>query len=202
MQEVNPAAIEREITNRVEPFNTLHTLLIEETPIDVMAFYAEVKKNTLMTSLNRFRSTTFNGFFDDEPFARHLITRLARKLPQSDHAAITIDATMEEAILRTNLQNSQAALLFSLVLTIAHPNRFVDYPAHSHWEAFAKRLGYGIPRTTAHGNRLVWASAFAGKIAQTNVYQERWPSDQPPFQYPMWIVAAMNWANRELERSQ
>lgn len=194
-----PDAIEREIENRVEPYRRLGAILSADR-LDLAELLKEAKQCTLMTEIQKWAQTPLTEFFDNQPLALKLISRLVHKLPKSDaHVAVTIDATIDEALAGSNLQKAQLGVVFSLVLTTAHPNRFVDYPAHKHWENFAKRLRYGLSNEDTYGHRLVWASGLAKAIAQTEVFQSHWPRQYQRFQQPLWIVSALSWANKALE---
>jgi hypothetical protein len=197
MEAAAPGSIEREIDNRQQPYPQLEAIL-KTRPIDTDQFREYAETCTLMTDLKKYADTPLNNFFENKPLAQRLMTRLVERMPRSsEHASIAIDCVIEEAVQKTQLQATQALLLFSLVLTTAHPQRFVDYPARKHWENLAKRLGYGLSPEDTYGSRILWASEFATAIAQTEVFQQHW-SDGP---YPMWVVSALCWANRDLEEA-
>lgn len=193
-------AIEQEIDNRIGPYSALRAILIQDS-IDVADFYKRARQCTLMTDLNKYAKTPVDSFFEDETLSRRIITRLVQRMPSSEClVSKTIDSVIEEAASKSGLQKHQATILVSLVLTAAHPQRFVDFPAYAGWENFAKRLVYGLPYETSHGDRIAWASEFAREIARTEVFQEHYGAEHN--EHPMWIVSALCWANRNWEISR
>jgi hypothetical protein len=199
MMGADPIAIDREIDNRVTPYPQLQSILSEQ-PIDVAAFFKQAKKCTVMIDLMTYTSSSITLFFEDKALAGRLITRLVGRLPRSpEDVPITLDATIDEAVNKGRLQQFHAVRLLSLVLTAAHPDKFVDYPANIRWESFAQRLNYGLPVEKTPGARIMWASDLAMKLSEQKTFQQHWPSEENRYQHPLWIASALCWANKTLE---
>ncbi len=199
MMAADPNAIDREIDNRVEPYPQLQSILAEQ-PIDIAAFFKQAKKCTVMTDLMIHASSSIALFFENNAFAQRLVTRLVTRLPRSsEDIPTTLDATIEEAVSKGGLQKFHAVRLLSLVLTVAHPERFVDYPANIRWESFAQRFNYGLSAEKSPGARILWASVFATKLSEQKTFQQHWPNEENRYQHSLWIASALCWANKTLE---
>jgi len=193
-----PDAIEREIDNRVGPYQELRNILSGEQVVPT-AFYKQARQCTIMTFPSRFADSALKGFFADDLAAGRMLRKLLNGMPKSArHVPVTIDAVIEEAEYNSQLQKSQLAVIVSLILTVTHPDRFIDYPGHKRWEAFARRLGYGLGRENTYGHRIVWASEFAHELSQTDTFRANWPEER--FLFPLWVVSALHWANKDLEK--
>lgn len=190
--------VDHEVHNRLDPYPALREV-VTDTSLDVDAFKALASKCTLTRLVMRYAKEAYNRFFENEVQARYLINWLIKKSagPSADDAD-HIDEFVRRMVGQSGLQPPQAALLASLILTTAHPDRFVDYPARKHWVNFAQALNYGIldDSDNSHGQSILWASTFAQEIAATEAFpnlRAMWPDA-----YSMWIVSGLCWTHKRI----
>lgn len=182
---------EQEIMDRVEVYPTLSNL-VHADRIDIEA----VKKlsNNLLVFATQDK-IKFKTFLGDSQLAQSAIESLIKNFPQDDVlAAKRIDEFIKKLMNshlsegKNGLKESHAALFCSLLLTVAFPERFVDF-RQNRWMNLAKNLGYTVPESrSSYGQMIVWAGKFAQEIAKTQTFQKYWQTE-----HPLWSVAGLSW---------
>lgn len=185
----------QEIANRTDIYPSLQSYLTKR-PVDAAGFAALAGKCVVMTIISSYASTPAKTLFAD-PHLPSRIGGLIDYLPESsDEIARRIDRFVDEVAEPTGLKPIYVAAIASLFLTVAHPRRVVDFPTLASWTGFAQELGYGVPPSGAsYGQRIVWASAFAAEVAQSETFRRQWKG----VHHPMWIVSGLNWTHKRLK---
>lgn len=182
---------ENEILDRFTAYPKLSVILLPDN-IDIDSL--RVIANDLLV-FARWDKSQFKAFLKNTDFAKNAIQSLIKDFPKDDtSAAKRIDAFIENLITsdlskgKDGLKESQVALFCSLFLTVAFPERFVDF-RQNRWMNLARRLGYELPDSKdTHGQKIVWAGKFAQVIAKTAIFQKYWHTE-----YPLWAVAGLCW---------
>jgi len=182
---------EEEILDRMKVYPTLSDLVHAET-IDIEAVNKISNNLLVFATQDKIKFKTFLG---DSQFAQNAIESLIKDFPQDDVlAAKRIDEFIEKLMNshlsegKNALKESHAALFGSLFLTVAFPERFVDF-RKNRWTTLAKMLGYSLPNPgSSYGQMIVWAGKFSQDIAKTPVFQKYWQSE-----HPLWSVAGLSW---------
>jgi len=182
---------EQEILDRVEVYPTLSDL-VHADRINI----EEIKKisNKLLVFATQDK-IKFKSFLGDSQLAQSAIESLINNFPQDDVlAAKKIDEFIKKLMNshlsegKNGLKESHAALFCSLLLTVAFPERFVDF-RQNRWMNLAKKLGYNLPNPgSSYGQMIVWAGKFAQEIAKTQIFQKYWQTE-----HPLWSVAGLSW---------
>lgn len=182
---------EGEVENRLDCYPVLAEA-VRARPITLQAFSEATRACWALGG--RFTQVRMNAFLK-HPGALDAIQRLVFKFPESAGAASNrIDSFVEDATdaaFQTptgGKDKSGAALLASVILTSAFPDRFVDY-RHARWQRLAEQVGYtNIPRLKAYGERLLWAGEFASTLARSKTFQTYWPEGQAT-----WVLSGLSW---------
>ena len=196
-----------EVANRIANYPALAAAVLEEP----VAFDRVREATSACWSLNeRFFLTRFKTFGDD-PGAGAAIAGLVREFPAADDAvAGRIDefvARLQEMGFLTPTgghDRFNPALVASVFLTAAFPDRFIDHK-RGRWSKFGEVLGVETPAPgISRGAWIVWAGRFASSLAATPTFRSVWPRDDPRFAQPLWVLSGVCWwagydeAKREL----
>ncbi|MEM2124468.1 MAG: ATP-binding protein, partial [Methanolinea sp.] len=171
--------------------------ILRADPVDVDRLIAPVNR---LVSLTTYGKVKFKAFLRSGKFAQEAIRSLLRDFPEDDGAAAErIDAFIRNVSARKypdyekGLGMSDAALICSILLTSAFPDRFVDF-GKNRWENLAQLLGYGMPGLkSSYGQWIVWAGRFAREVAGTATFRKHWKSGPP-----LWSVAGLCWHVKDL----
>ena len=192
--------IDVEIENRFAAYPALQECLTSR-PIAVDALRKRLlaPELTSTTDLKRYARTEFDLLLADTGAVSEQIARLIDYLPEANDEVISrINDFVENGKQRSKLAPHFALTVASLILTLVHPTRFVDFPSRTTWVEFAQALGYGIVENSAsYGEKLIWASDFATALTETAVFQDAWGNQS---NRAMWIVGALNWAHHRITK--
>ena len=182
---------ENEILDRFTAYPKLSVILLPDN-IDIDSL--RVIANDLLV-FARWDKSQFKAFLKNTDFAKNAIHSLIKDFPKDDSsAAKRIDAFIENLITsdlsegKDGLKESHVALFCSLFLTVAFPERFVDF-RQTRWTNLAKMIGYKFPdKGDSYGQMMIWAGKFAKEIAETPIFQKFWDVE-----HPLWAVAGLCW---------
>ncbi len=182
---------EKEILDRFTDYPNLSVTILSDD-IDIDSLRVIANDLLVFTWRDKFK---FQVFLKNSVFAKNAIQSLLKNFPKDDvSAAKRIDAFIENLIAsdllkgKEELKKSHVALYCSIFLTVAFPDRFVDF-RQTRWIKLAKRLDYELPNTAdTYGQMIVWAGKFAREIAKTTIFQKYWKTD-----HPLWAVAGLCW---------
>jgi len=190
--------IEHELGNRFDVYPSLQECLASR-PVDVPCLNERARRLAVAATndLLKHAASGYDRLLDDSPHAQHAIAQLIDYLPDTtDAVKHRVDEFVQQGKARSGLGLGQALTVASLILTLAHPARFVDFPSHATWTRFAQELGYGIVNTNvSHGEKLVWASIFAHDLAETDTFKRHWKRESDR---AMWVISALNWTYKRL----
>jgi len=182
---------EKEILDRFTDYPKLSSILLANE-IDIDALRNATSDLLILSWRDRYK---FHTFLKDSVFAKNAIQALIRDFPRDEQsAAKRIDAFIENVNNadiskgKEVINEAHVTLFCSLFLTIAFPDRFVDF-RKNRWTNLAKMLDYRLPDSKdTYGQMLVWAGKFAREIAETPVFQKYWDTE-----HPLWAVAGLCW---------
>jgi hypothetical protein len=148
----------------------------------------------------RFDAIRLSNFLRDRRSIR-LSAALIQRFPRRDReAAKRIDAFVDRAV-RLHYRTPEggddsagAALLASVLLTSAYPDRFVDFRA-SRWTKWVTELGSMLPSGGTYGELLIQTGAFANAVCVTPTFRRHWSAGTP-----LWTLAGICWLGPEPER--
>ncbi len=180
-----------EIQDREGDFPKVSSILLANE-IDIDALRNATSDLLILSWRDRYK---FHTFLKDSVFSKNAIQALIRDFPRDEQsAAKRIDAFIENVNNadiskgKEVINEAHITLFCSLFLTIAFPDRFVDF-RKNRWTNLAKMLDYRLPDSKdTYGQMLVWAGKFAREIAETPVFQKYWDTE-----HPLWAVAGLCW---------
>lgn len=180
-----------EIQDRESDYPKISSILLAKG-IDIDALRNATSDLLVLSWRDRYK---FHTFLKDSVFAKNAIQALIKDFPQDDQsAAKRIDAFIEKLNTagiskgKEIINESHITLFCSLFLTIAFPDRFVDF-RKNRWTNLAKMLDYSLPDSKdTYGQMLVWAGKFAREITETPIFKKYWDT-----KHPLWAVAGLCW---------
>ncbi len=187
---------DEEIGNRIQNYPKVYSALVKK-PFDIKYFANAARECWVLSG--QYVAMRFNMFVNRGNEATTVINALIENFPEDEeNARKRIQDFLESAVLlgfstpKNTFDWAGAARLASLILTILHPSRFVDY-SKKHWRALAEAFSYELPLPKASpGEWVIWAGKFAAEICETKTYQEYWPTSDPYFK-PLWVISGITW---------
>ena len=182
---------EKEILDRFTDYPKVSSILLANE-IDIDALRNATSDLLVLSWRDRYK---FHTFLKDSVFAKNAIQSLIKDFPRDEQSAAK---RIDEFIENVNnadiskgkeiINESHITLFCSLFLTIAFPDRFVDF-RKNRWTNLAKMLDYRLPDSKdTYGQMLVWAGKFAREIAETPIFKKYWDTE-----HPLWAVAGLCW---------
>jgi hypothetical protein len=141
-----------------------HTLVAK--PFDIKQFASATRDCWVLGG--QYDAIHFNRFVNKSHESTTVIRELIENFPEDKQGASKrIQDFLESAVRlgfstpRDTFDWAGTAQLVSLILTILHPSRFVDF-RRGRWKALAEAFGYEQPLPKAYqGEWVVWAGNFA-----------------------------------------
>jgi hypothetical protein len=193
--------VKQELGNRFDEYPLLQECLTAR-PVDMTCLRERIDQPSVVavSSFLKRAHTEYSRLLDDSPSVQQKIAQLIDYLPDEADALIErINRFVGQGKERSGSRPDHVLSVAALILTLAHPDRFVDFPSFSTWEEFAQALGYGVVAKQAeHGEKLLWASTFAGKLAATPAFGQRWKREADR---AMWVISALNWAHKLVSKN-
>ena len=190
--------VEHELANRFDEYPLLQECLTAR-PVDVACLRERIDQPSIVaaSSFVKHARTGYNRLLDVSPSVQQQIAQLIDYLPDEPDALVPrINEFVALGQKRSESRPDHVLSVAALILTVAHPDHFVDFPSLSSWDEFAQALGYGVIGERAlPGEKLMWASSFAGKLAATPAFEQRWKRERDR---AMWVISALNWTRKRI----